>query len=170
MTATLRLTLVRHAKSAWRFGALDDFHRPLNVRGLRDAVRVPPLLAARLPAPDLILCSDAVRAVQTCEVIATAFDLDAACVRLERALYLADAEGILEVIAGAGGDARHLMVVGHNPGLTDLYNHLLRPPLDNLPTLGVATFTLDAADWSAVAPGCGRIDRLLRPKEIPEHE
>jgi phosphohistidine phosphatase len=165
----LRLTLVRHAKSTWRFVVLDDFHRPLNARGLRDAVRVPPLLAARLPAPDLILCSDAVRAVQTCEVIATAFDLDAACVRLDHALYLADAHSILEVLAGAGGGARHVMVVGHNPGLTDLYNYLLHPPLDNLPTLAVASLTLDAAHWSDVPAGCGRIDWLLRPKEIPQH-
>lgn len=169
MSAALRLTLVRHAKSAWRYGGLDDFHRPLNARGLSDAVRVPPLLAVRLPAPDLILCSDAVRAVQTCEAIAAAFELDDACVHLEHALYLASAEGILELLADAGGGAQHLLVVGHNPGLTDLYNHLLNTPVDNLPTLAVAPITLAASHWSAITPGCGRIDRLLRPKEILDH-
>ena len=169
MSDALRLTLVRHAKSAWRYGGLDDFHRPLNARGLRDAVRVPPLLTARLPAPDRILCSDAVRAVQTCEAIAAAFDVDDACVRLAPALYLASAEDILRVLASDSGDARHVLLVGHNPGLTDLYNHLLGASLDNLPTLAVAPITLAAANWSALTPGCGRIDALLRPKEILQH-
>lgn len=162
----LRLTLVRHAKSSWRFATLDDFHRPLNARGLADVTRVPPLLAARMAAPDLVLSSDAVRAVQTCEAMAAAFDLPGARVRLDHALYMASAAGIVDTVAGAAGDARHVMLVGHNPGLTDLYNHLIATPVDNLPTLAVAPLVLAAPRWSAIGPGCGRIERLLRPKEI----
>jgi phosphohistidine phosphatase len=163
---TLRLTLVRHAKSSWRFTTLDDFHRPLNARGLADAARMPARLTARMPAPQLMLCSDAVRAVQTGEALAAAFDLPGACVQLHHALYMASAAGILECLAGAAGAARHVMLVGHNPGLTDLYNHLIAMPVDNLPTLAVAPLVLEAPAWSAVAPGCGRIERLLRPKEM----
>ena len=66
MSDALRLTLVRHAKSSWRFASLDDFHRPLNARGLRDLVHAPALVAACVPVPDQVLSSDAVRAVQTC--------------------------------------------------------------------------------------------------------
>ena len=34
---TIRLALVRHAKSDWGDPDLDDHDRPLNERGLRDA-------------------------------------------------------------------------------------------------------------------------------------
>jgi len=142
------LTLVRHAKSSWRFSGMDDFHRPLNKRGLRDAVR----------------------AVQTCQALADAYGLGEGAVVLDHALYLAEADQILEALARHGGEAPHVMLVGHNPGLTDVYNHLVDPPVGNLPTFSVAHLELDAPDWQSVGRGCGRGAGVLLPKELLRDE
>ena len=164
------LTLVRHAKSSWRFQGMDDFHRPLNKRGLRDAVRMPRQVASRVPPPVLLLSSDAVRAVQTCQALADAYGLGEGAVVLDHALYLAGVEQILDALARHGGEAPHVMLVGHNPGLTDLHNHLVTPPLDNLPTFSVAHLELDAEDWRGIARGCGKSAGLLLPKELLRDE
>jgi phosphohistidine phosphatase len=164
------LTLVRHAKSSWRFAGMDDFHRPLNKRGLRDAVRMPRHVASRVPAPGLVLCSDAVRAVQTCQALADAYGLVDDVVVLDHELYLAGATRLRETLARHGGEETHVMLVGHNPGLTDLYNQLVTTPLDNLPTFAVAHLELDAPSWEAVRPGCGRGAKVLLPKELLHDE
>jgi len=164
------LTLVRHAKSSWRFSGMDDFHRPLNKRGLRDAVRMPRQVVSRVPPPVLLLSSDAVRAVQTCQALADAYGLGEGAVVLDHALYLAEADQILEALARHGGEAPHVMLVGHNPGLTDVYNHLVDPPVGNLPTFSVAHLELDAPDWQSVGRGCGRGAGVLLPKELLRDE
>ena len=166
MSEPLELLIARHAKSSWRFADLDDFHRPLSKRGLRDAVRMPKLVAERLPAPERALSSDAVRAVQTCQALVDGFGLPEDAVVLRHDLYLASHDEILEVIAREAGAARRIMVVGHNPGLTDLYNHLVRNPVENLPTLAVAHLSLDAPGWERVPAGSATSLGLLLPREL----
>ena len=164
----LELIIARHAKSSWRFSDLDDFHRPLNKRGLRDAVQMPKLVAARIPTPDRVLSSDAVRAVQTSQALADGFGLPDDAVELLHDMYLASAEGLLALLARGAG-AHRVLIVGHNPGLTDLYNLLVGNPVENLPTLAVAHLALDAPGWDRIEPGCGRSMRLLLPKEVLRH-
>ena len=159
------LTLVRHAKSSWRFAALPDARRPLGRRGLRDCQRVPAYLAERLPAPGLVLCSDAARAVQTCQAVADALEVADDAVVLDPDLYLADRGALLARIARVDAAVRHLMLIGHNPGFTDLYNHLAPEAIDNLPTFGVAHLGFESGDWR-LGPGAARVIELIFPKRI----
>jgi len=56
------IILVRHAKSSWKDPSLDDFDRPLNKRGKRNAPFMGNKLKERKIMPDLILSSPAKRA------------------------------------------------------------------------------------------------------------
>ena len=67
-----RLLVLRHAKSSWADTALDDWQRPLNDRGRRDAPRVGAWLRDRKLVPDLIVTSDAIRARETSAAVADA--------------------------------------------------------------------------------------------------
>ncbi|MCC5794416.1 MAG: histidine phosphatase family protein [Chromatiales bacterium] len=143
-----RLTLLRHAKSSWKDASLADFERPLNARGERDA----PLIACRLLAqgarPSLILTSPAVRARRTAQIIARELGYPAEFLQTEDELYLAEAGTIVDVISRQDDKFRDLMLVGHNPGLTELANRIMGPgSLDNLPTCGVLVFDLALAHW-----------------------
>ncbi len=159
------LSLVRHAKSSWQFHTLDDFRRPLNKRGLRDCAKVPRLLARKLPAPDLLLSSDAVRAVQTCQALADAFVVPDERIALDPEIYLADLQTLLERVRSTHDRVGHLMVVGHNPGLTELCNYLLPAPVPDLPTLGVVVLSVDSG-WSAVSRGGAQLVQMVQPKEM----
>jgi phosphohistidine phosphatase len=113
-----RLILFRHAKAEPRGAGMDDFDRPLDVRGREDAVLMGQVLAREGLVPDLALVSPARRAAETWIFAREAFpDAKAA---LRRDLYNAAPEAIREAVESAGEAAETVMVVGHNPGLHEL--------------------------------------------------
>lgn len=145
------LTLFRHAKSSWSDPSLPDRERPLSGRGERDVPAMAARMAARGEHPDLILTSHATRALATAQVVAATLGLDASRIAVERRLYLASPDTVLEVLAEQDDRSAHVVVVGHNPGLTELSNRLLPTlDLDNLPTCGVVTLSIDTPAWHAV--------------------
>jgi phosphohistidine phosphatase len=160
------LTLLRHAKSSWKDAAMDDFDRPLASRGKRDGKRFGQRLQQCLPKPDLVLCSTARRARETLAFLSPEL-VDAAVVRYEGGLYLASAATLLERLRGLPDDSDHVLLVGHNPGLTDLVNLLLGPAadaIDNLPTFGVAVFAV-TGPWAQLDAAGARLTDLLRPRD-----
>jgi phosphohistidine phosphatase len=75
---------------------------------------------------------------------------------------------MLAVIRELGGAARHLMVFGHNPGVTDFANRLSAgDQIDNLPTCGVFTAIFELVDWSALDWGRGLEVQFDYPKSHP---
>ena len=142
------LTLFRHAKSSWKDASLQDRERPLNGRGQRDA----PLMAERIKKagirPSLILSSPAVRAWTTAKSIAHEIGYPAEFLQQEDRLYHASIRRLLQIIADQDTGFNSLMIVGHNPGLTDFANHLMPDLTDNIPTCGFVSFEIDHADWN----------------------
>jgi phosphohistidine phosphatase len=163
-----RLTLVRHAKSDWSLPGQNDWDRPLNKRGQRDAPEMARRLRSRRLKPDLMLASPAVRAVTTASVMARELKVPAARVVQDERLYLATPADLLAVIHELGGEAKHLMVFGHNPGMTEFANRLSAgDQIDNLPTCGVFTALFDLSDWSALDWGGGEDAEFDYPKNHP---
>jgi phosphohistidine phosphatase len=163
-----RLTLVRHAKSDWSLAGQADWDRPLNKRGQRDAPEMARRLRSRRLKPDLILSSPAVRALTTASVMARELHVPATHVRQDERLYLASPVDILAVVHEHGGTAKHVMVFGHNPGLTDCANRLSAGEhIDNLPTCGVFTALYDVADWKDLGWGSGQDAEFDYPKNHP---
>jgi phosphohistidine phosphatase len=160
----LRLTLLRHGKSSWEDPELEDFDRPLAPRGLRNVPEMGRRLARRGELPDLILSSPALRAISTARAIAREIGYREHGIRQEPALYLATPLEILAVLERAGGTASHLMVVGHNPGLTELANMLNNIRLDNMPTAAMLAVEFDAADWDRIDPASARFLWFDTPK------
>jgi len=70
-----RLYLVRHAKSSWDHPGLEDFDRPLNKRGMRDAPKMGEYLAEQRILPQIIVSSPARRAHATATSLAVALQV-----------------------------------------------------------------------------------------------
>lgn len=144
----ITVALVRHAKSDWGDPTLPDHDRPLNARGERDA----PVQAARLAGtgfrPDVILSSTALRARTTAQAFADEFGI---APDLQPELYGASAPALLRAIEAAGlAGAGSVLIVAHDPGMSDLACELSAERIDRLPTCAVATFTWDDDDWHAI--------------------
>jgi phosphohistidine phosphatase len=162
-----KLTLVRHSKSDWSLPGQQDWDRALNKRGQRDAPEMARRLRARKLKPDAILSSPAVRALATATIMARELKVAASIVRQDERLYLAGPADMLTVIRELGGDARHLMVFGHNPGITDFANRLSAGDrIDNMPTSAVFTATFAIEDWSELDWGSGQDAEFDYPKNL----
>lgn len=142
------LTLVRHAKSSWSAVGLSDRERPLNKRGERDAPAMGQRILAHGIRPSLIVSSPAVRAWTTARLIATEISYPLEFLQREDDIYLASLDRLLDVVAAQDDGFDNLMVVGHNPGMTDFANYLQPGICDNMPTAGMLCVTLDQDNWN----------------------
>lgn len=142
------LTLVRHAKSSWSDTRLSDGDRPLNKRGKLDA----PVMGKRMVEndirPSLIISSPAKRAWSTAKLVAAAISYPIEFLQREDSLYHASLDEILGVIVAQDNRFNNLMIVGHNPGMTDFANFLSPGLTNNLPTAGVVSLQIDQDDWN----------------------
>ena len=163
------LLLLRHAKSSWREPVVSDFERRLSGRGVRDGSDFGKRLAEQLPKPDLVPCSAARRTRDTLAFLVPEL-VDPRQVCFEEALYHASATTLLHRIQDVPAEISTLLVIAHNPGLTDLMNQLLgghRNAIEHLPTFGCAHFTLNGA-LSELEVGNARLTELLRPRDEPQ--
>ncbi len=165
-----KLYIILHAKTSWDDPELDDFDRPLNKRGLKDAPRMGKRLKEKQVTPDMVLSSPAERALATCQAIAAALRFDESKIKTDKRLYHANEDQILEVVRSLKDSPRDseevVMIFGHNPGLTEFANSLLKTTIDNIPTCGIVAAELRVEHWQDVTFGCGKMLFFDFPKRV----
>jgi phosphohistidine phosphatase len=143
---------VRHAKSNWDNPGLDDFDRPLDARGLKDA----PMMARKMRElhlnPDYIITSGAKRARTTAEFFRKEFDLSPEKFVVNNDLYEASTETVYEVLRNAPDSARFVYLFGHNPTFTWVANSISGVHIDNVPTCGVVHVQAILTTWKKFKP------------------
>ncbi|HEY7772767.1 MAG TPA: histidine phosphatase family protein [Marinagarivorans sp.] len=166
-----QLILLRHGKSDWNMGC-SDFDRPLKKRGKRGAQRIGAYLRDNAMVPDLVLSSPAVRAKSTAEKCVKAMGLSADSIVYERELYESHAFTLFNVIQRQSAQPSCILLVGHNPGLSDLLSYLSEEILTAgedgklLPTATLARLSFNAASWQALKARSGIIAEITRAKEL----
>lgn len=175
---TLHLYLLRHAKSDWGSGAVDDHDRPLNPRGQKAAALVGRWLTAMDETPDRVLTSTALRARETVERAMAAAGWSCP-VEESRQLYLTSPAAVLGEIQKAGiqkagsreGDpVSRLLVAGHQPVWGELVGELIGPVGEGarvqFPTAALARIDFRVETWREVEPGRGALKWLVTPKAL----
>ena len=168
------LILMRHAKSDWHSHTA-DIDRPLNDRGVEDAIRMGARLKQLDLVPDKMVVSAAQRTRETASLLLDGFspvfsDEDENVI-IDSQLYLAGTETLCETIELYASENRRLMILAHNPGLDYLVSFLASSPpaLSSsgklMTTCSAACFLLDSPD-SVRKQGQGVLQHLIRPKEL----
>ena len=161
----LRLTLLRHAKTEAQHSGQEDWDRVLEPRGQKDAPEMARRLRERKLKPDLVIASPAVRAITTAQIFARELHLPASKLQQDERLYLASPKVLREVIRELGGTTRHLMLVGHNPGLTEFADRIsAERGIDNMPTCAIYTVEFEIKSWSELEWDSGVNAELDYPK------
>lgn len=165
---SLRLILVRHAKSSWGDPTLPDHARPLNKRGRGAAPAMAKWLAAAGHIPAQVLASSAQRTVETWQYMAPQFPSPPQAERVG-ALYHAAPETMLDVLRGA--HATPVMMIGHNPGIAAFASRLLanparHPRFHDYPTCATLVAAFDADDWRSVGFAQGRLLDFKIPADL----
>ena len=152
-----QLFLLRHAKSSWSQPQLDDFERPLNDRGHRDAPVMGKVMKKMNIIPDLIISSPALRAAFTARIVAESIGFPEENLCYENRVYEASSSALLETITGVNDIIKILLLVGHNPGLTDTINYLSPTKIENLRTCGLYGMKLNIINWHDISEECGTL-------------
>lgn len=166
-----RLYLLRHAKSSWADTDQPDRDRPLAPRGRRAAQRLASHLDEQGIRPEVVLCSPAVRTVQTLELVRPGLGDDVQ-VLVEDELYGAGARQLLARLRCLSEEVRSAMVVGHNPGIQELTVLLARESAlrdraaDHFPTAALASLAIRRGDWTALDRAGADLVAYSAPREV----
>ena len=159
-----KLVLIRHAKSDWSNPFLDDFLRPLNKRGKKNAPLMAKVLKEKNIRPDLIISSPSLRTKQTLEYFIKKLNYDDE-VRFEESIYEAPYENLLKVIKDIPNIHKTVFLMGHNPGLCDLINFLLDKHFENIPTCGIVEIDFNAKSWQDISKENSNLVSFEYPKK-----
>ena len=158
-----KLYLIRHAKSDWSNLSLEDFDRPLNKRGKRDAPFMANILKQKYMNPDLIISSPAYRAKKTTQIIAENISYKGEILYDEH-LYGATLPNILEIINFTSDHYDNIFIIGHNPSLNMLAFYLVDFN-DNIPTCGVLQIEFNCDSWRDINKKFAKLISFDYPKK-----
>ena len=164
--ASKHLALLRHAKSSWSNPDLRDHDRVLTPRGRRAAARMGAYIQEKGLVPDVVLCSSAVRACQTLDLLGLPADTE---VLVEDELYGASASDLIGRIRGLDDATRSVLLIGHNPGIQDAAISLARSPGAlgrEFPTAALADFRVSDLEWKDLGPGVAELIALTTPRSL----
>ena len=160
------LALLRHGKSSWEAPELADFDRPLLPRGEHDAALIGDYLGETLGTPDRVVASPALRARETARIVAGRIGYACEDIEEEPRIYEASTDTLLALIQEMDERVGTLLLIGHNPGFSDLAASLAREPVEPLPTCGVAVIEFGVDGWPYIGPGLGHLRAFERPKHL----
>jgi phosphohistidine phosphatase len=160
-----QLYLVRHAKSSWKNPELADMERPLNKRGKRDAPFMGKRLSRHNVQPDLIISSPAKRALSTAKSIAQEIGYPRKRIVANESVYMASVQTLLKTIQDIDESHSRAILLGHNPGLTELAVRLSQHQVDNIPTCGIFCIDFNVDSWKEVSEGTGTFAFFDYPKK-----
>lgn len=162
---TRTLVVMRHAKSSWKTNEADLF-RPLSGRGTRDAVVAGQELSGTIF--DVVLCSPAERVAQTWQCLELN-GVAARRVEIADEIYHASTPAVLDLIRRLPPDAERVMLIGHEPTVSDVILTLSGPsPLREhierkYPTSALAVLTREEP-WNTLAPASAELVAFEVPR------
>ena len=159
------LHLIRHAKSSWNNSAPADIDRPLNKRGFASCE----VMAARMLEAgctfEHTFCSSAVRAQSTIEEISYHLEAQGTSIdwKVIPALYTFDIRELLQWFQQVDEALQEIVVVGHNPAITELCNALGDKVIENVPTCGYVQLTFEG-EWRSLSENSAKLTCFLKPR------
>lgn len=157
------VVLVRHGKASWSHPELDDIDRPLKHCGKKDSIRMAEEFTELDIRVHAVISSPALRAQTTAKAFASRLVLP---VETDERLYNGTDADLLDVIQEADESYSTILLVGHNPSLSDLMRDLLDDESEDLSTASVAVLDFDVQEWPDIHSGSGTLEYLLSPKAL----
>lgn len=162
-----KIHLIRHAKSSWKNEQLADIHRPLSQRGIRSV----DLMAAHIVEAGCgfnnVFCSPALRAQSTIELLGKTVPDIALKWQIDNQLYCFDSNSLHQWCAGLDESISEVVIVGHNPALTDFCNALSKCWITNIPTCAYVQLCAQTAfKWTQLSKASFELSHFLKPKDL----
>ena len=115
-----KITLLRHGDSLFQDSSVNDWSRPLSPEGEKECHDVAKFIKDCHPLPSKIISSNARRTIETVKILLEKNKWDSEILKVDKELYLASANLLTEKIQSQSESINDLIIVGHNPGLSEL--------------------------------------------------
>jgi len=162
-----KIHLIRHAKSSWDRPSLADIDRPLNARGISTCRFMAQHIYEAGCCFENVYCSPAVRAQTTIELISECLTESDIEWQTDSDLYTFDSNKLFTWFSSADESLSEILIIGHNPALTDFCNELSNNYIDNIPTCGYVQLAADEdAGWQEISETAFHLTTFLKPKQL----
>ena len=145
-----KITLLRHGDSLFQDSSVNDWSRPLSPEGEKECHDVAKFIKDCHPLPSKIISSNARRTIETVKILLEKNKWDSEILNVDKELYLASANLLTEKIQSQPESINDLIIVGHNPGLSELSSSLLKQSIC-LPTSGCVSLNINLDLWDLQA-------------------
>lgn len=156
--------LVRHANAGWSNSNMSDFDRTLSDRGRHEASEMAERFIEKEEAPDLIVSSPAIRALETAETFAGRLGLDPRTILLDAGIYSGDIDTMERLVKELPKEDDRVMIFGHNPTISLYASWLSGRRIGQMETCGVLRLDLDRKHWRDAKKGSATAIWYLQPK------
>lgn len=161
--------LLRHAEAHSTAESGEDIDRSLTPDGFEAMNRMHRYLSMADVQPELILCSSARRARQTLDAVMPVVG-ESASVSLLNDIYAGDAKALVHHLRNSPENTGRVMVVGHNPALRSLAEHLAgrsssTTPLA-FPAAALAILEFRGEAWRDLAHGSCDLHSLVAASDL----
>lgn len=119
------LYLMRHARASKDVYGITDIDRPLLLEGVEDSQRISERLKDMKVIVRHIVSSPAKRAIETATIVAKSFGISRESILIYDELYKPDIPAFEDCIFSLPDDWDHVMLVSHNPGISDFSDSLI---------------------------------------------
>jgi len=151
-----KLLLIRHAQ-ATHLNEGNDFSRDLSLKGETDCEKMSAHLKEQSFIPDLVKLSSSNRTRQTTQIFASALNWPSEILLDIKSLYMADNASLLAEISNTPNSTNSLVVVGHNPGISELCTDLKNNIFCDLPNCALVLFEFNTNTWSDISGTLGKV-------------
>lgn len=160
------ILIMRHGKSDWNADVENDFDRPLNKSGRKAARLMGKKITEYEIKPDVILSSSALRAERTAKIVAK-YSLMSREPKYYDGFYYENEDFIIDEIKNLDNTVDRVLIVGHNPMLSNLIKKLTSGEMDTkikFPTAGLAKISCNVDNWREINAEKNELKLLVYPK------
>lgn len=160
------LFLARHAKSSWKLPEVEDLDRPLMEKGLIKTQETIAFLLKNNINIEMIISSHAKRALETAKLYANAFKYPIKDIEINTSIYYSGTEGLYNAVYGIPDNINSVMIVGHNPVMTQFSNFFTEKFIDCLPTSAIVSIEFNTDKWTEIDHCPHKIKFIIFPKKV----
>jgi phosphohistidine phosphatase len=151
-----KLYLMRHGNAS--FDSSDDFTRNLTKVGKKNVNKVAKYAIKNNIVPELIYCSIAQRVVETVSLFTSKLNHKFNIIKKE-SFYIGEFNDYIKIFNDINNKINSVMIVGHNPIMTELIKYITNeslPDTISLPQAGFVEVEM-FCDWCEISNECGEI-------------
>ena len=162
-----KIHLIRHAKSSWENESLADIDRPLNEFDISTCLFMAQHIYNAGCCFDNVFCSPAVRAQSTIDLISRCITEINIKWQIDEELYNFDSDNLFTWFKAVDESISELLIISHNPALTDFCNKLSNSNIKSIPTCGYVQLTTHQdCHWQEISETSVELTTFLKPKKL----